>query len=279
MRVRLALGGGGVRGFFHLGLLKALKEAGVEVEAVAGSSAGALAAALFAHGMPLELEPLLQALHDPELEKLAKKSRLRAGAALLKSLHRPALYPAERLEERLVRLFGNRRLEEAEIPLILTAADLKSGEPVYLREGPTARAVLASGAIPGIFPPVPWGERLLVDGDVAEKVPTGALAGQGRAPLVAVDVSNTAEKPPPQTALETLLLAGEASRKRLKNLALKEADLVLTLPEGTAIETFDFGQAPYLYELGQRAGRELPSRLPRRRVFALPWPWKAAKKR
>jgi len=67
MRVRLALGGGGVRGFFHLGLLRELKRAGVEVEAIAGTSAGALAAAVFAFGLPLEVEPVLEATKDPEL--------------------------------------------------------------------------------------------------------------------------------------------------------------------------------------------------------------------
>jgi len=276
MRIRLALGGGGVRGFFHLGLLQTLEEAGVRVTALAGSSAGALAAAAYAFGLPLRPEPILEATHDPELLRLAKSGKLQSGLLFLKSLRRPALADPERYRQGLTRLFGDARIEDARVPLRIATADLVTGELVVLDRGPVVDAVLASGSIPGIFPPRPLGSRLLVDGDVAEKVPVSAVADLGTGPLVAVDVSNPGPIAPPKNSLEAVLAAGEASRRRLKELALARADLVVRIPIEAPIDTFDFEKAGEVYALGRKEGERLLSRLPRRRLF-FGWPWKAKK--
>ena len=277
MRLKLALGGGGVRGFFHLGLLRTLHEAGAKISALSGSSAGAIAAAVYAFGLPLEVEPVLDALADPELARLAQASRLKSGLLLFRSLRRPALASPRRFEKGLTKLFGDARIEEAQTPLFILAADLRTGEPVVLDRGPAVPAILASGAIPGLFPPVPLDNRLLVDGDVVEKVPTSPLQHQGRGPLVAVDVSNPPEELLPRSGLETVLLAGEASRKRLKVLALAKADLVVKIPLVEPIETFDLKRAHDLYELGRKEGERLLARLRRRRFFG--WFWKPKKQK
>jgi len=265
MPVRLALGGGGVRGAFHLGLLAALKERGVEVSAISGTSAGALAAAAFAFGLPLEPGPYLEAVKDPELLKLRRPGRLRAGAILLRSLRKPYLVPTHRIRKNLRALFGEARLEEAPIPVTLVAADLLTGEPVYLRRGPVVEAVLASGAIPGVFPPVRRGKRLLVDGDVVEKVPVFAVKETGEGPVVAVDVANPGPEPRPKNALEAMLTAAEASKRRLKALALAEAEVVVRPPLKRRVDTFELELADELYALGRRAGEELADRLRRTR--------------
>ena len=275
MRLRLALGGGGVRGFFHLGLLRTLDEAGARITALAGTSAGAIAAAVYAFGLPLEVEPVLDALADPELARLAQTDRFSSGLLLFRSLRRPALASPRRLEQGLTKLFGEARIEEAQTPLFILAADLRTGEPVVLDRGPVVRAILASGAIPGVFPPVRLGNRLLVDGDVVEKVPTSPLQHRGRGPLVAVDVSNPPEEPFPRSGLETILLAGEASRRRLKALALAKADLVVAIPLAEPIETFDLKRAHDLYDLGRKEGERLLARLRRRRILG--WVWKTKK--
>ncbi|WP_337844224.1 patatin-like phospholipase family protein [Thermus sp.] len=251
--VALALGGGGVRGYAHLGVLKVLEEAGVPIRALAGSSAGALAAAAwaFGHKDPFRIQ---EALFDQEVASLQKAGSLRALARLFTALRRPHLVGWERVEEGLKALFGEAHLEESPIPLALQAADLLTGEGVVLREGPVWRAVLASMAIPGLFPPVEWEGRLLVDGDVAEKVPVRAAKALFPK-VVAVDVSNLPPMEGPRTALEAALLAGEASRRRLKELALKEADVVLRLNPPVPIDTFDHGKLPLVYWLGQERAR------------------------
>lgn len=225
--VALALGGGGVRGYAHLGVLAVLEEAGVPIRGLAGSSAGALAAAAwaFGHKDPWRVH---EAIFDREVAELSRAGSLRALARLFIAFRRPAVVDTDRIEEGLKALFGEARLEESPIPLALQAADLLTGEAVVLREGPVWKAVLASMAIPGLFPPVALMGRLLVDGDVAEKVPVRAAKALFPK-VVAVDVSNPPPKEPPRTALRAALLAGEASRRRLKALALKEADVVIAL--------------------------------------------------
>ncbi|GGM91666.1 hypothetical protein GCM10007092_00710 [Thermus composti] len=252
--VALALGGGGVRGYAHLGVLAVLEEAGVPIRALAGSSAGALAAAAwaFGHKDPWKIH---QAVFDEEVAQLRRAGNLKLLARLFAAFRRPSLMDPSRVEEGLKRLFGEARLEDSPIPLAIQAADLLTGEGVVLRRGPVWKAVLASAAIPGLFPPVLWEGRLLVDGDVAEKVPVRAAKALFPK-VVAVDVSNPPPKEPPRTALEAALLAGEASRRRLKDLALKEADLVLVLNPPFPIDTFDHEKLPLVYQLGQKRAQE-----------------------
>ncbi|WP_460170684.1 patatin-like phospholipase family protein [Thermus sp. FJN-A] len=252
--VALALGGGGVRGYAHLGVLAVLEEAGVPIRGLAGSSAGALAAACFAFGHkdPWKVH---EAIFDREVAELQRAGSLRTLARLFTALRRPAVVETARVAEGLRALLGEARLEESPIPLAIQAADLLTGEAVVLREGPAWKAVLASMAIPGLFPPVVLQGRLLVDGDVAEKVPVRAAKALFPK-VVAVDVSNPPPQEPPKTALEAALLSGEASRRRLKELALREADLVIALDPPFPIGTFDHEKLPLVLDLGRARARE-----------------------
>lgn len=259
MGIVLALGGGGIRGVAHLGFLQVLQQAGVPIVGIAGSSAGALVGASYAFGLPLSPEPFLQVLRDPELEKLSKSGAFRQMVRILATFVRPSLADAKFIEHGLEKLFGERRLEESPIPLALVAADLHTGELVALHHGKVATALRASTCVPSVFPPVAWEGRMLVDGDVVEKVPVTVARSLAIAPVVAFDISNPPSKNDPRTALEVALLAGEASRKRLLDLALAQADLVVKLSPAKAIETFDFSKVDEVYALGmQRAQEALP---------------------
>lgn len=243
-----------MRGYAHLGVLWVLEEAGIPIRGLAGSSAGALAACAwaFGHKDPWKVH---QAVFDEEVANLRRAGNLRLLARLFSALRRQALADTAKVAEGLKRLFGEARLEDSRIPLAIQAADLLTGEAVVLRQGPAWKAVLASAAIPGLFPPVAWEGRLLVDGDVAEKVPVRAAKALFPK-VVAVDVSNPPPNEPPKTALEAVLLAGEASRRRLKELALQGADLVLSLDPPFPIDTFDHERLPLVYTLGQKRAQE-----------------------
>ena len=264
--ISIALGGGGVRGFAHLGLLKVLREEGIPVEAIAGTSAGALAACVFAFGLPLRPEPVLEALSDLG-HLLARGGALTRWRRFLTISRRLALVDGEVLVIALLSLFGERRLEESDIPVAVVAADLCSGEVVALREGPVARAVAYSCAIPGIFPPFEHEGRLLVDGAVVEKVPVSvARSLGGGAAVVGVDVSNPA--PPaaaPRTGIEAAVMAGDASRRRLTEISLEDADLSIRLPFERRVERFELEEAQRLYRLGTEVGEKA---LPRIRALA-----------
>lgn len=257
MGVVLALGGGGVRGVAHLGLLKVLRDEGVPIAGIAGSSAGALAASIYAFDLPLEPSFVLHTLYDPDLDRLQKSGKLRHWMRVMEFLRKPTLAEGRYYQEGLSRLFGTKNIEESPIPLVIQAADFNTGELVPLRTGPLAQAIRASSAIPSIFPPVRLDGRVLVDGDVAEKVPVTAAQSLGLGPVLAFDVSNPYVWSEPKTALEAALQAGEASRRRLVELALGQADLVVRLNPPHPIDTFDASQAGVLFELGQERAREV----------------------
>lgn len=252
-----------MRGYAHLGVLAVLEEAKIPIRGLSGSSAGALAAAAYAFGHkdPWKVH---EAIFDREIAgrkalfptgSNRQGGHLRTLARLFTAFRRPHLFEAEKIALGLRHLFGEARLEDSSIPLAIQAADLLTGETVILRQGAVWKAVLASMAIPGLFPPVEWEGRLLVDGDVVEKVPVRA-AKELFPKVVAVDVSNPPPREGPKTALEAALFAGEASRRRLKDLALWEADLVIALNPPMAIDTFDHEKLPLVYELGKKRARE-----------------------
>lgn len=257
--VVLALGGGGIRGAAHTAVLRLLQEENIPIAGIVGSSAGALAGAIFAFKLPIEHSDLLDVLFDPEVERLRRSGTFHQMIRLVDFVRKPYLAEGSKLREGFQQVFGNLRLEDSPIPLAIQAADMYTGEPVVIRAGSVADAVRASSAIPSIFPPVQWLGRTLVDGDVAEKVPVTAARALGLGPVIAVDVSNPLIKTEPKTALEAALLAGEASRKRLLNLALLQADVVIQLSPEIPIDAFDYTKVDYISHLGrERAKAHLP---------------------
>ncbi|MCL4455678.1 MAG: patatin-like phospholipase family protein [Deinococcus sp.] len=274
MGIILALGGGGVRGMAHLGFLRVLRKEGIPIMGISGSSAGALAAAIYAFDLSDDPELLLKALYDPDLEKLFQSGMLSQVVRLVEFVRKPSLTDADRTIRNLRKFFGDRAIEESPIPIAIQAADLVTGEAVWLREGLVAEAVRASSAVPSIFPPVHLNGRILVDGDVAEKVPVSAAKELGQYPVVAVDISNPNSHATPRTALEAALQAGEASRKRLLALALERADLVVSLSPESHVETFDYRKAEELFDLGMRRAKQA---LPKIRALTPPEKSKAGR--
>ncbi|MER3554269.1 MAG: patatin [Meiothermus sp.] len=257
--VILALGGGGVRGAAHNAVLDVLTEAGVPIAGLAGSSAGALAAATYAFGHRVGYSVISEWLKDPDVERLQKSGVLDQIGRYVDFVRRPYLAEAKSLRQGLRTLFGDARIEDSPIPLSIQTTDLHTGDLVALRAGPVAEALAASSAVPSIFPPVAWHGRLLVDGDVAEKVPITAAKALGPHPIVAVDISNKPELSEPKSALEAALWAGEASRRRLLSVMLEQAAVVIALEPDEPIETFDYTKSERAYELGRmRAEAALP---------------------
>lgn len=152
----------------HIGALKALEAAGEPPTALAGTSFGAIIAAMYALGAPaLEIERIVR-----------RQNVMEVWAQVFDfGLHRAALVHGERLTRWLDRkIFFGARFEETERPLAIAATDLVAGSSVVLRRGSVAEAVRASCALPGVFAPVAWNGRHLVDGGFIEPVPFRALA-------------------------------------------------------------------------------------------------------
>jgi NTE family protein len=158
-QIGLALSGGGAKGLAHIGVLKVLEEAHIPVHMLAGTSMGGAIAALYAAGRPAA-----------ELEQIARSLRLldiiqrdRTGLGLIGQGK-----IVNRLREALG---GDPTFDQLKLPLALVATDLETGEEVVIHEGPVVEAVLATMAVPILFPPVAWRNRLLADGGLLNQVP------------------------------------------------------------------------------------------------------------
>lgn len=174
--VSLALGGGAVLGAAHIGVLKAVEESGIKVNAVSGTSIGALIAALYAFGKTAD-----------EIEEIALRLKWFDVGGF--SLSQFGLLSNSKMGNLIRTHLGECNIEDAQIPLSIVATDITTGEMVILKEGSVAEAVMASSCLPGIFIPVTINGRMLVDGGVVENVPVTPLKKAGYEFIAGVDLN------------------------------------------------------------------------------------------
>jgi NTE family protein len=178
MEITLALGGGGSKGFAHIGVLRVLGKEGVRVRAVAGTSMGGLIGSLFAAGYsPDEMETLMASLAgNPPFDRTRGEG--------------PAMKGLAGISEALTETLGDRTFQELPIPFAVTAVDMETAELLALRHGLIRDALLATIAVPGIFPVMKRNGRSLVDGSVLDPVPVAlARCLAPDLPVVAVTLS------------------------------------------------------------------------------------------
>jgi len=175
-RIGLALGSGSVHGLAHLGVLRVLEREGLRPDLVAGTSAGAIIAALYAAGLGIaKIEAIARAIDWEHSGSLIWPSR--------------GLMSSEPLQLRLEKALGKRLIEALPMGLGVVTTSLLEGEKVLFRNGPTARIVAASSSIPVLFEPVRIGGRDYVDGSLTEPVPVDSARAMGADFVIAVDVA------------------------------------------------------------------------------------------
>lgn len=177
--VGLVLGGGGARGFAHIGVIQALEEAKIPVDIVGGASMGSIIAAAYAMGWNHEvmLGKIRSILKDP-------------GALFDLTIPIVSLLSGQKFVKILTSLFGDTQIEDLWLKYFCVSTNLSRAKMMVHQEGPLWRSVRASGALPGIIPPVFYQGDLLVDGAVLNNLPVdimSALCNGG--PVIAVDVS------------------------------------------------------------------------------------------
>ena len=159
MDISLALGGGGVRGVAHLGVLRALEKHGFKVKAIAGTSVGGLAGAVYAAGFSTEeIEATVS-----QLDKGLSFSPNRSGE--------PALLSMSWITDKVDKMLGDRTFDDLKIPFAATAVNLSTGKEFILQRGKVMDAVKATIAIPGVFPGQNFEGQVLSDGGVMDPVP------------------------------------------------------------------------------------------------------------
>ena len=248
--VCLVLGGGGARGFAHLGLIRAMQEKGIPIDAVGGTSMGAMVAAMVAMG--LDAQDMLARMRETFL----------TGKFLNDySLSRISLISGEKFQRQLKSVFGDRRIEDLELPFYCVSTNLTRGIPVIHDQGELAIWVGASMAVPGIAPPLVHRGDLLVDGGLLNAIPFDVMSDMGRGQIIVSDVSQESnlrvEMEDGDVETTSLLSLGAGARhinmfrilfqtatltsERERRDIDARADLVLHMPVG-GISMFDWDE-------------------------------------
>jgi NTE family protein len=176
-RIGLALGGGSARGWAHIGVIRALAEAGIEPDIVCGTSIGALVGAAYAGG---ELDRLEAWVRSLRLQTVMSFLDFSLGSGLIKG---------EKLVDFFRSQFVDRDVRELARPFGAVATALQNGREVWLREGGVSEAVRASIALPGLFTPVLHNGVWLVDGGLVNPVPVSLCRAMGADLVIAVDLN------------------------------------------------------------------------------------------
>jgi NTE family protein len=246
LRVGLALSGGAARGVAHVGVLKVLLEAGIPVDSVAGTSAGALVGGAFAAGMPVA-----------ELERLGREMRWRNFGRM--TLSRLGVQSNARMEEYIRERFPVTRFEEMPIPFAAVATDLHTGQAVVMRDvGDAAFAIRASCAVPGWYVPVTDSDgRQLVDGGLVANLPASIARALGPDIVIAVDVNFEGAKflGPPQSAIGVLIQSMMVVQRTVSTYVGHNADIVIR-PKVGHIRWDEMTRASEMLAAGEEAARE-----------------------
>ncbi len=238
-RIGLALSGGAVRGAAHVGVLKVLEREGITSHLVAGTSVGALVGAAWAAGLPsAEIARVFREVKWPDM-------------ARVKLLQKYGLLDTSRLGRVMTEQVGIDTIEELPRPFAAVSCDLLTGDQVVFRSGDLATALRASSAVPGIFPPLDHGGRLLVDGCVVNNLPVSVARSMGADYVIAVDlIPKPREARKPRNYVEFIVTAGYLwSRANHPDPSTVECYIT---PDISGFMGWDFHEVPEL----ERRGRE-----------------------
>lgn len=231
-RLGIVLSGGGARGFAHLGILKALKEKGIEPDIISGTSAGAIVGAFICAGMTPD-----------ESFEIIKSYRFFDLATI--RFPRSGLFSLDSIKRSIKKEIQYTKIEELPKPLIITATNMLDGKVKYFSEGPLAACVQASASIPVLFSPVMIKGKLYSDGGVLDNLPIKPLRELcdkiiviNISPLRPIDEMKNLV----QVATRMLQLGVNAGEERKKRLA----DLYL---EPSAIDTYDILDTKHSQEI------------------------------
>jgi len=261
-KIALVLGGGGLKGFAHIGVFRALKELGIEPTVVAGTSIGALIGAAYARGMPLsEMVDRARALQRRDL------FRLNRMGMLLERQHSPAIYLEEPLRNVVNAVAGEKRFDQLKRTLLVNTVDIQRGSQIVwglpgLKDVNVADAVYASCALPGFYPPGAVSGRQCVDGGVLDNLPV-SIAGRGMDAVIAVDTGSSDLEPENDIAtagFASIYVRAATTMMHALQLApfatWTRPPMILIRPKVNHIGWFSFSHTDELLEAGYTAAME-----------------------
>ncbi|MCK4799220.1 MAG: patatin-like phospholipase family protein [Spirochaetes bacterium] len=178
LKIGLALGSGSARGLAHIGVLKVLKKEGIPIDLIVGTSMGALVGGIYASGVsPEEIENIALGLDWKKL-----------GGLIDFVIPVSGFINGLKIKELITTLIKKDKLENLEIPFLTISTDIKTGEEVIINQGSLVEAIRASISIPGIFSPVKYENRFLIDGGLSNPVPIDVAKKMGMDVVIAINV-------------------------------------------------------------------------------------------
>ncbi len=222
-QVGLALSAGGVRGFAHVGVLEVLTNARMPVDKVAGTSMGAVVGGLYAAGLPPE--KLWEIGDHITLDTITPDFNT---MGFLRFIFARKLPSSANLSKFFEEQLGDKQFEELSIPFTCSAMDVKTGERVLFNTGPLAIAVRASMNLPGVFEPVEYRHRALVDGAVVDYLPVNNARNMGADYVIASVTPFDFSSKTPTTILGYVNRVNDVRAAAMIEESSRQADFVLT---------------------------------------------------
>jgi len=244
--VGLTLSAGGMRAFSHVGTLEVLSESGIPIDYVSGTSMGCILSAMFASGVPVSR--LREFAYKPVFSYLSADISL---VGIIRYVFGNRLFSSEKFQEFISQEIGGLYFEDLRFPLACVAADIKTGEKIVFDSGPVDIGVRASMNLPGIFAPVEYRHRFLVDGGVVDYVPVDVAREMGADWVLAVFALPDYSRTMPSTILGYVVRASDIRGAALTEASERNADFLLGVRVGDL--DLDRGQGRRALEIGARA--------------------------
>ena len=241
-KIGLALGGGAAKGLAHIGVLKVLVNAGYSFHCIAGTSIGSLIGAFYASGMDLK-----------SMEQLA--CNLDRTTWIDLNIPTLGIFEGSKLEQLVSLLTKKKTFEQLLIPLSVVAADLYTGEKIVINTGKVAPAVRASCSIPGIFRPVKWEERLLIDGGVVDRVPASVAREMGADFVLAVDPGIYLQNQKINHIMDVITQSIDIMSRELSYYRTQSADFIIS-PDLESVAASQFNLAAKAIAIGAEAAEK-----------------------
>lgn len=282
LKVGLALGGGGVRGLSHLGILKVLDKENFPIDLIAGSSMGAIIGAAYCLYKDIDfIEGKLDLIiNSEEIKQLMKfsantesrKKKLILGnfIACIDKIYKWSLIGVKKWlieSDTLVNLIKTlipqeKDFSDTKIPFACVATDLFSGESVLLKEGNILQSVLASSSIPAIFPPVKIDGRFLVDGGILSLVPVTEARNLGADFVIGADVEGLSRREVLKNGVDILFQIDHVRSHWINKNNISQCDFLIS-PEVSNMDWADFSMSDYCIVKGEEAMKKNLSDLKR----------------
>ncbi len=292
LKVGLALGGGGARGLAHIGVLKVLERENIPIDLITGTSMGAIIGGVYALKKDISaVEKIAQKYSKisefnidfsfSEKERKDKPFFLKKMSDFLKKAYilnlefrRKYINDGEGIKKIIKDLVGDKTFTDTKIPFAAVAADLVRGEKVILDQGKLFDALLASVSIPGMFPPVILGKKILVDGGIVDIVPIQAAQSSGANFVIGVNVGQTIKKRVEfDNAVEIFFRSDSITSAELRKLQLSFADIIIT-PKVGRFHWSDFSKPEQCVREGEIAAQNIILELKKKLKKAKPIWWK-----